>query len=296
MSRDPSARVPDPPLHTGSGSDESPSRASRRQLTTAELFAARPVFSLNEAAERLAPPGGRAGAVERLKHHLETGRLQLVTRGVYAVVPAGVSSERFRPDPALVAAAARPDCVLSYHTALELLGSAQSVWREHTAFTARRRRPIAIDGVTVRFLDHPAALREAGAVRLGVRTVERRGQLLSVTGPERTLVEGLRRPGLAGGLEELVASASSFPTLDLELLEEVLHRYDFAQLYAATGWFLECFEKTFHVPAEFLGRLEKKRPRGPQYLERSRRTGVLAVRWNLVVPESVASPGEPDER
>jgi predicted transcriptional regulator of viral defense system len=270
--------------------------AGRPPLTTGELFATRPVFSLDEAADALAPPGGRRATVERLKHHLETGRLLLVSRGVYAVVPAGVAPHRFQPDPVLVAVAARPDSIIAYHTALELLGAAQSVWRVCTAFTARRRRPVTVGAVAVRFLDHPLPLRDAGTVRLGVRTVERRGRLVAVTGPERTLVEGLRRPGLAGGLEELVASASSFPTLDLGLLEQVLQRYDLAQLWAAVGWFLERFQQSFHVPAALLDRLRERRPNGPQYLERSRPAGVLVARWNLVVPRSLVTEGEPDER
>ena len=74
-------------------------------MRTADFFATHPVFSLDEAVRALAPPGGRPGTVERLKHHIETDRLKLVTRGVYAVVPAGVAAERFRPAPILVAAA-----------------------------------------------------------------------------------------------------------------------------------------------------------------------------------------------
>jgi hypothetical protein len=57
-------------------------------VRTEDFFTSHPVFSLDDAARVLAPPRGRPGAVERLKHHLETGRLKLVARGVYAVVPA----------------------------------------------------------------------------------------------------------------------------------------------------------------------------------------------------------------
>ena len=71
--------------------------------------------------------------------------------------------------------------------------------------------------------------------QVGIRRLERQGKLLEVTGPERTLVEGFSRPSLSGGLEELVNSAAGFTTLDLELLEEVLRRYDMAKLWAATG-------------------------------------------------------------
>ena len=65
------------------------------------------------------------------------------------------------------------------------------------------------------------------------------GPLLTTTGPERTLVEGFRRPALAGGVPELIDSARKFPVLDLELLEEVLVRYKVANPGAAVGWFLE---------------------------------------------------------
>ncbi|WP_367361103.1 hypothetical protein [Syntrophus sp. (in: bacteria)] len=70
------------------------------------------------------------------------------------------------------------------------------------------------------------------------------------------MVEGFSRPALIGGLEELVNSAAGFTTLDLELLEEVLSRYDMAKLWAATGWFLERFQNVFHVPDALLTRME----------------------------------------
>jgi len=92
---------------------------------------------------------------------------------------------------------------------------------------------------------------------------------------------------LAGGLEELVTSASGFAVFDLTLLDEILQRYSIANLWAATGWFLERFRKTFHVPDEFLNHMEQHRPRSPHYLERNRRGGVLAARWNLILPKDL---------
>ncbi len=272
-----------------------PLKRTERKVRTAEFFATHSVFSLDEAASALAPPRGRSGAVERLKHHLESGRLKLVARGLYAVVPPGTRAGLFMPDPLMVAAAARPDGVFSHHSALELLGVAHSAWRECTLYTPRRRRSLTLGGIKIRFLDHPEPLRSESRRHLGTRRVERRGRMLETTGPERTLVEGFRRSALAGGLEELVRSASAFPTLDLGLLDKVLRRYDLANLWAATGWFLERFRKTFHVPEGVLARIEGHRPRSPQYMERGRRGGRLVQRWNLILPEILDRPGEADE-
>lgn len=244
----------------------------------------------------LAPNGGRLGMVERLKYHLKSGAVKLAARGVYAVVPPGVPVERFQPDPALVASAVRPDGVFSHHSALELLGAAHSMWRQYTLYVDQRRRPLRLNAATVRFLEHPGPMRSAAGKHLGTLRVERRGRLLRTTGPERTLAEGFRRPALVGGLEELVRSASGFSTLDLDLLERVLQIYAIANLWAAVGWFLECFQKAFYVPEKMLERLAKHRPRSPHYLQRDRRGGVLATRWNLILPEVLVKLGEPDER
>ncbi len=264
-------------------------------MKTAEFFSLHPVFSLDEASKVLAPPGGRSGTLERLKYHLENGRLKLAARGVYAVVPPGMKTENFRPDPFWVAAAIRPDGVFSHHSALELMGVAHSVWSQCTLYAAERRRPLRLDETTIRFLDHPGPLKKGSGVYLGTRKIERQGKLLLTTGPERTLIEGFRRSALAGGVEELVTSAGGFAVFDLSLMDEVLQRYGIANLWAATGWFLERFQQTFHVPEEILTRMEKHRPRSPQYLERDRRGGKLAGRWNLILPEELTGRGEPND-
>jgi predicted transcriptional regulator of viral defense system len=264
-------------------------------MKTLEFFAAHPVFSLDEVSMALGLPGGRARTVERLKYHVETGRLKLVIRGVYAVVPPGAKAQEFRPDPFLVAAAFRPEGVFTHHSALELQGVAHSVWNECTLYAEVRRRPLLISGTTVRFLEHPAPMWSESGSHVGTRKIERQGKLLRTTGPERTLIEGFRRPGLAGGLEELVTSASGFAVLDLALLDEILQRYGIANLWAAVGWFLERFRETFHVPEEFLSHLERHRPRSPHYLERNRRGGMLASRWNLILPKELMRQEELNE-
>ncbi len=268
-----------------------PANRTESKGNTLDFFAVHPVFSLDEATAALNPPGGRKAMVERLKHHLEKGRLTTVTRGIYAVVPAGASPAKFRPDPFLTAAAVRADAVFSHHSALELLGAAHSVWNQVTLYTEKRRRPLHLAGHAICFLEYPRALTRPSVETLGIRRVELLGKLLRATGPERTLVEGFRRPALAGGLDELVQSTAGYPVLDLELLEEVLCRYDIANFWAAAGWFLERFQKAFYVPDNVLERMERRRPRSPQYLERNLRGGWLATRWNLILPNSLKTKG-----
>jgi hypothetical protein len=254
-----------------------------------------PVFRLNDLAAYLPRGSGGNTARNRVKYYLSTGRLKRVARSTYAVVPPGVDPKRFQPDRYLVASAMRADAVFAYHSALELLGAAHSDWNVCTALTNGSRARMRLNGVEVRFLDHPQALRRSGEPHLGVRQVAREGRPLRVTVPERTLVDCFYQPQLAGGLEELVESAAGFGVLDLELLRQVLHAYHQKVLWAATGWFLERHAKRFFVPPEFLSALERERPRSPQYLPRNLRGGALVPRWNLVLPRGLVRGREPDE-
>lgn len=266
--------------------------ATDRKLTTSRFLQAHPVFSLEEATAALAPRGGHRAMVERLKHHVAQGSVVHVSRGIYAAVPSGVSPERFKPDPFLVAHAIRPDGIFAYHAAFELLGVAHSLWYDYTVFTERRRPDLEQAGARIRFLVHPRAL--GAGVRLGTQQVEYQGFLLRATGPERTLVEGFRQLDRVGGVEEHLRCAAALPTLDLSLLSRALEAYGTRSLWASTGWFLERFQARFHVPEDYLKRLEAHRPASPRYLQRRQRGGTLVRRWNLIVPEALLR-GDLDE-
>lgn len=88
---------------------------------------------------------------------------------------------------------------------------------------------------------------------------------------------------------------SNFTTLDLDLLEEVLRRHGLAKLWAATGWFREWLQKSYHVPDALLSRMEERRPHFRFNAERGQRGGVLARpavhRKVPVLPSAAKKPG-----
>lgn len=249
------------------------------------FFRSHPVFTLSQFRGAVGGGATASTAQARVKYHLRRGRLKLVERGVYAVVPPGVEAEHFVPDRFLVAATLRDDAVLGYHSALELLGFAHSTYRDTFYFTTRRRKDLVVSNGRVRAFLHPKRLREKGEEGYGVESRERLGLKIKVTGPERTLADCLAAPRYAGGLEEVFQSAGGIPTLDLDLLWGYLERLGQRRLFAAVGFFLEREAVRLFVPPEFLDRLARERPYSPMYLERGKRGGRLQSRWNLVVPE-----------
>lgn len=263
------------------------------ERSTAEFIARNPVFELGQMANQLGLRGGVRAAHERAKHHLAQGRLIRVSRGIYAAVPAGVRPGSFVPDKFLVARAARPDSVYCYHSALELHGVAQSLWNDCTVFTARRRGPIPLGGGEVHFLSIPSAIGSSHG-SFAETTVHRMGTPLLVSSPERTVVEGFRRPGRTGGLGEHFESCSALGVLDLELVIEVLRRYGERRLWSAIGWFLEHHRSRFFVTSDHLRVIADSASDSPIYLDRGDRGGRLLDRWNLIVPEALLAGMEGD--
>jgi hypothetical protein len=264
-------------------------------MDTSTFLQTHRVFNIDEAVEALAPAGGRKATLERLKYAVGRGKLKKLARGVYASVPPGVEPAQFQPDRFLATVALRPDAIFSHHSALELLGVAHSEWRLCTAYSIRRSQLFNLDDIEVRFLSHPQRLVRQQSSELGTRSVRRFDRELRVTGPERTLVDGFRRPDLVGGFAEFIESAAGFSVLELPLLFELLDTFRQKVLWSAVGWFLETYRTTFFVNDDDLELINIHAPKAPLYLAKDQRGGVLVRRWNLIVPGTLVEGKEPDE-
>ena len=278
-----------------SGAMDKPS--DNHVFETEEYFRRHPVFAW-EVFRREGEGRGlsKTALAERIKYALERGRLKLLEKGLYAVVPPGVPTSAFVPDRFLVVAALREDAVLAYHSALELLGFAHSVYRDVYYLSARRRKDLRLPDGRVRALLPPKALRDRHSEHFGVETRERLGVKIKVTGPERTLVDCFAAPRYAGGLEEVMESGRAMAVLDLEVLGAYLDLLGQRRLFSILGFFLGQQAERLFVPATFLERLERKRPASNVYLDQHQRGGRLVRRWNLVVPERWVSASDIGER
>ena len=251
------------------------------------FFRTHPVFTGEELAQHLAAKGAVGPRTQEalLAYYKKTGRLISVRRGVYAVVPEGADPASYPVDPFLIAAKLTRDAVLSHHTALEFHGYAYSL-HQHFAYTAARPLPtFTFRGYTFRGVHVPTTLRRAGQQDFGVFPTERLGVEIRVTNLERTLVDVLARPALAGGWEEVWRSLESVEFFDLDQVVAYVRLLGNATTAAKVGFFLEQHRDALMVAEEHLQALWKLRPHQPRYLERSKRKeGRLVPKWNLIVP------------
>jgi predicted transcriptional regulator of viral defense system len=242
-----------------------------------------PVFSVRALVDSEAGVSKQA-LYKRLRYLEQTGRVASVVRGVYAVVPPGQMADTIQPDPFLVLQALRPDVVFCGHSALDLQGVAHSVWNVVSAYSKGSPNSFSHGGVTYRTISWPEILLAPHRFQT---LVDRRGKILSVTGPELTLLEGFEYPHRVGGIEELVRSADSFRKLDGGVLLDLLERVDERKLYAAVGWFLSRDAGKWKIEPRFLEELRRRGPKTTVYLERGADRSVLVNDWKLMVPRDL---------
>jgi predicted transcriptional regulator of viral defense system len=254
-------------------------RQEVKQMGQADIFFAQhPVFTLEQFAGTVGANVSTEVSYRHLAYYAGTGRVKRIRNALWAVVPLGADAATYTPDPYPVAGAAGLGDPLGYHTALELLGVAQSVFRTKTVVSERRSSSFTFGDYQVEFVRPPAALVKSGRVGLGVGSVEYAGALLRATGRERTLVDCLTQPLRAGGLEEVLSSVMGFGVLDLDALEAYLRALTIRRAWAVTAYFLDTQRERLFIPDELLARWEGEGP-----------TSARSPHWNLVVPDLVGA-------
>ena len=252
-------------------------------MKPAEFLHTHALFSREDFTQALNRSGQRAPAT--VTKHLQTwrraGRLFTVRRGLYLRLAPGQTPSEVSVDPLAVASRLAPDAMLAYHTALEALGHAQTPFERLFFATWSKTRALRFQGREYLPVRPRAAMLHAKddfALRL-----ERAGLEVRVTSLERTVVDVLDRPDLAGGIEEVLRSLGSVGALDFDSLARYASLVARPLLTARLGCVLEAHARRWLTPPRLLMALEGKRPRGPVYMER-RTPGRLVRRWNLVVP------------
>ena len=251
------------------------------------FFPEHPVFTTDEFQDFLQRRGAMSDSTRKtlLARRQKAGDIVRIRRGLYATVPAGATAETAPVDPYLVAARVAPDAVLGYHTALECHGKAHSVFEVFRYLTNGAARAMTFRSYRFEPVLFPKALRARKQERFGVRRMDRSSLPVQVTSLERTLVDVLDRPDLAGGWEEIWRSLESVEFFDLDIVVEYALLLGNATTIAKVGFFLEQHRETLMVEEDHLLPLQRHTPKQPHYFERNRHLpGRLVARWNLVVP------------
>jgi len=256
-------------------------------MSLKDFFAAHPVFRRDEFDD-YQKDRSHWTRKNSLAYHCKQGRLLLMRRGLYAVVPDGVDPHKFHVDSYLLASKLADDAFLSFHTALEVFNKAYSTFQRYTYGSVRAFHPVTLCGFRFEWTSLSKALIEKSQPYFAITTVERAGLDIRVTSLERTLVDLLDRPNLGGGWEEVYRSLESVEYFDLDTIIEYVHLLGKKTTAAKVGYYLQQHSEELMVEDSHLAELRKLRPKQAFYLERGR-SGIVVRDWNIVIPEWLAN-------
>jgi predicted transcriptional regulator of viral defense system len=256
-----------------------------RQHKTASFLSAHPVFTRAEFAAAFGHPASAANVTSLLRHHLRAGNIKRVSREVFAAVPAHLAADRMVIDRFAAASKLRTDGVLGFHSALELHGIAYSEFNEVQLISAGRTELVELPFGACRFVTPPKALVTAGNADYLTATMDRQSVAVRVTAVERTIVDVLHRPELAGGVEEVLKSLDLVRYLDPARVADYVELLDNRSIASVSGWWLDKRRGALGVADEVLARLRARLPRSKHYaLGAQSGHAVLVEPWRVLLP------------
>ena len=218
------------------------------------FLATHAIFTTKELREYLCEVQGSSNkqaeeqSIRLIMYHQERGHIFQIRRGLYYTIPKVSPSSEYPADPYLVAGKLAEDAVLAFNSALGIYGIAHSI-RNFFYYVTQdiSKRRFVFQGWTYQPVPPSPKLRKVHKTDFGITTFNREGVSLRITTLERTLVDILHRPKLAGEIEELWLSLEGISYLNLE--EVVDYTLLLSQSSVASeGWF-------------FFGRKQTKIPR-----------------------------------
>lgn len=256
-----------------------------------DFFNKHPVFRYEEFVAVHAGSGRRSllTSASVLKQHVSAGNLLHVRRGLYAVVPRGVTPSMAPVDPYLLASKLVGDAVVACHAALQFHGKAYSLWHRFHYLTRKRLRTFSFRGQEFVPLQAPVAVRSLPDFGGEIQELPQAGDRVRVTTLERTLVDVLHAPHRCGGWEEVWRSLEMVEFFDLDAVNNYVTRLGSALTAARVGFFLEQHREQLMVEDHHLHVLHALSPSQPRYLDTKRATGKFVAGWNLIVPEKIFS-------
>lgn len=230
-----------------------------------------------------------AGFARKVAHDLvQKGWLQRVGRGRYLLNPSSHGPDAIPDlDPLRIGSRIAAPYYFGYATAAELLGLLPQASRVYYVVTPARgtaiRSPVArYRRITV-----------ASGRFFGFRELVRRGQTLSVSDAERTVLDCLSRPEFSGGLGGVVqVLTTAARRLDWSKLGGYLERLGSRSLALRLGYLIEWSGPLARAPKPWLDRL-RAQPAEPfvplGFAKEFGRRGPRDPRWHVIqnVPDAV---------
>lgn len=237
----------------------------------------RTIFTVADAHEIWGEPKQTRDRLHALE---EKGWIERLQRGHYIIIPLEAGPEReWSENPFVVAAhVVRPSAV-AYWTALHHWGFTEQVPRVTYVQTTRRKRDRVILGTLYRFVTvTPRKF-------FGHKREFSGHHRYQITDPEKTLLDCLDRPDLAGGIPEVIKALREGHRLAWDRVDDYLGRFGSGAVVKRLGFFVEGMQVPVPGREARLERWRQALTQGISPLDPSspRETHRIHTRWKIGV-------------
>jgi predicted transcriptional regulator of viral defense system len=253
---------------------------ANRARIAAVIRAAKDVVSVDIAAQTLGIE--RRAAAKLLSRWRQQGWLRRIGHGLYVTVPLDLAdSEQVIADPWILIPALFDQSYIGGWTAAHHWELTEQLFNETLIFTTRRvtqKRVIAQGAVFV--------VRSAKPERFfGLKTVWRGSVKVSISDPERTLVDMIASPEVGGGIDHITDSLSAYfrtKTANRDLLIRYAEQFNNGVIFKRLGYLAETRFRDDKLAAECRSRLTQ----GYTRLNPALPAKTLVTAWHLWLPSS----------
>lgn len=213
-----------------------------------------------------------------IKEELEKKHIKKIKYNLYVVCD--LQSQKPIGSPYEIGSKITKDSFISYRSALEYYAKIQSTSRIMCVSAKRKFENFKFKGYSYKYFSNKGDFGISN--KKGIR----------ITDKERTVIDCINKPELAGGDEKLVHYLELVGKLNGEKILKYLPNYNSKKLYTKVGFMLKWLNYVFDVDQDVIDYCQSRRARVNYYFNENSKNNILIPQWTLRVPKEILSGGE----
>ena len=234
------------------------------------------VFNFQDVCEMT---GNENTAKSLIRAELHKKHIQKIQHNLYVVC----DLETGKPlgNPYLLGSKISKNSFISYRSALDYYAKLPEIHNNIYVSNNRKFQEFEFNNYSYKFVNNKP---------FGVINIDG----LKITDKEKTFIDCVNKPELAGGGEYLTETLEKIGELDGPKILSYLSKYNSKKLYAKTGFMLQWLDYVFHVSQKTIDECYTKCGYIKYYFDKeSKETSSKLINyWNLIVSDAILSKGE----
>ena len=234
------------------------------------------VFNFQDICEMT---GNENTAKSLIRAELQKNHIKKIQHNLYVVCD--LETEATLENPYLLGSKISKNSFISYRSALDYYANLKEKFHKIYVSDKRKFQEFEFNNYSYKFVNSKP---------FGITNING----LKITDKEKTFIDCVNKPELAGGGAHMTDTLEKIGELDGEKICEYLKNFNSKKLYAKTGFMLQWLNYSFHVSKKTIDECYTKCGYIKYYFDKESRESKsrFVDYWNLIISEEILSKGE----